>query len=551
MKRVVKLLKFICLSIPFLSSTVLPLLSCSRQIYITIDGPTQIYSIDQPTYKANVISNSNNEEVIWDTSNHSIASINRLTGKLEPFSSGEISIYAILASDHSIVSSLRISILDAPNEVQIIGDETAAINCPQQYTAKILPPSAEQSVSWSVLNVDGEATINDSGVLQPIKLGGVMIYAKSTNPNIDSGFLYVKILNVPTSIEISNCPEQMAVGAPPFICTVTDSKDCKNNVYWTSSNDNVAKIDRITGQLEALSPGQAKIRATSTINPDIYDEKEITITGEIPTVLDFVTDSWKTVIFYANQGIEALSNAYYDTPSYIANNYSFVGLTRKIIIGQDEYTVRVIGANADTISGTQKKAALTFEFVQAISNSNWSAIQYPWNNDSPENVWYSHTSEADIRSFLQTYIFKEINQGLGFFGEETPIKRVNKITCYHDDDPITSQDTIFLPSLIECLGTNIINNSKHFIIDQDRERYKNEGIQYEWYTRNINPDSDPSRESIEALEKKDLSGNTVQWWYRSGFFDIEVIYWFSGQGQEQMWKDPTSQPKAFFPCFCI
>ncbi len=563
MKKIRKLLKFSILPIMLLSSNALSFSSCSQQNNpkINIIGPDVIYSDDRPQYKARVSSWSGDSTIIWSISNSDIATIDKFTGQLMPLSHGNVTIYATLNADHSVISNFEIAILALPTKVNILGETKVVINCSEQYVAQVLPESADQHVTWTVENYLGEATITQDGILNPIKLGAIGVCATSTNPEIEEGYLLVRIVDIPYEVNIEDFPRdnQMVVGDKAYDCTATvKDEEAKDTIIWSSSNPEVASIDAKTGKLLPKSVGQATIRAASSVAPNVYDEEKITIIGRSPLIVDFTTDPWSTVIYYANQGIDVLTDAYKNTKSYRDNNNSFVGLLRPINILGAEYDVRVVGVNVDRISGTAKNAALTFEFAQVLSTYARSPMAMKWNGtNSP--YWYNDLQEpittADIRLLVNDKILHLINEGLGYEDEETPIKTILKIsrlrTNKTDSYFTESENKIFLLSLAEMFSkTTLTGFNVCDIFDDITRTIYQEGSQYEWYKKNLPEQFDIHTELPAAIQKRTTDGTPCTYWTRSQG-RVENVAIITHTTPCLSYKTSNEALLSIVPCFCI
>jgi uncharacterized protein YjdB len=66
--------------------------------------------------------------------------------------------------------------------VTISGETRVQIGTTEAYVATIIPNTAlDKNVTWSVINITGEATINQAGILTPTLEGTVRVVATAVN----------------------------------------------------------------------------------------------------------------------------------------------------------------------------------------------------------------------------------------------------------------------------------------------------------------------------------------------------------------------------------
>lgn len=162
-----------------------------------------------------------------------------------------------------------------------------------------------------------------------------------------------------------------------------------------------------------------------------------------PVASNFNTDSWDTVAYYANQGIDALCNAYHHDANW------FVDQKRKIIANNIEQEVRVIGINHDQCVENNRIATLTFQFTHLFADVNGNQISTSWHDgdDNPHRNYfksdlyqaltrpdpksdirwlftnrgyvYSNTSALDMVDSNTSKFFKNVQRKVNVFNEES------------------------------------------------------------------------------------------------------------------------------------
>ncbi|MCM1522175.1 MAG: C10 family peptidase [Muribaculaceae bacterium] len=139
-------------------------------------------------------------------------------------------------------------------------------------TATVAPDdAADKTVTWTSSN-DAVATVSADGVVKAIAVGTATITATTTNGKTATCAVTVKASEVlPTGITLSDTEVTLPAGNVTMIGVTVLPADATNKaVTWTSSNEEVAKVQRVVEQdytlvVRALSPGTAVFTAT-TVN---------------------------------------------------------------------------------------------------------------------------------------------------------------------------------------------------------------------------------------------------------------------------------------------
>jgi len=143
----------------------------------------------------------------------------------------------------------------------------------------------------------------------------------------------------------------------------------------------------------------------------------------------FETDSWDKFSQIVSQGYDFIKGNSHENGGYqeeftAGGKNTFVGLERSIYLNGDptEYKVRVIDQDVDTYGTESKKAALTFEFVNTISTSEFAI--------SDTNVPYV---DSTLRKRLQKELLTLMPSCL--LDETYGIKKVKKISWNTSTNP--------------------------------------------------------------------------------------------------------------------
>ncbi len=139
-------------------------------------------------------------------------------------------------------------------------------------------------------------------------------------------------------LETKPTPEKLTIG-PTRSITVEKGQsmllytnilpsEANPDVVWTSSDTDVVKMNA-DGSYVAVSPGTAKITATSAENPSLSQSIPITVTPAVSTVVEFTDENFKLAYLYQiNHGTNKYENGirYMDSTVYLSETQSRKGL---------------------------------------------------------------------------------------------------------------------------------------------------------------------------------------------------------------------------------
>lgn len=163
------------------------------------------------------------------------------------------------------------------------GDATSVLDDQMlQFSAEVLPAeTTDPSISWSVTNGTGEATIDDAGLLTAVTPGDVVVAATSDdNPAISGTFdLTVEdILTETITVTTQTNNTQVVNGNTlQMIATVAPANTTNPNVTWSVTNDTGSASIAADGVLTATGDGLVTVTATAADGSSVEVSLEIEI----------------------------------------------------------------------------------------------------------------------------------------------------------------------------------------------------------------------------------------------------------------------------------
>jgi len=267
--------------------TVKPIITCfyleGSTSSISVGGTTTLdVQIYPPDYEC---------DFIWKSSNNAVATVND-NGVVKGISPGT-TLITCETSDKVRIASKYINVKELVSSLTLTGPTSMTKGSSEQFIANVTPESleGEDVLKWKSSNL-GVATVNNSGVVTAKKTGTTVISCKTTD---GSAIAKSKLITVKegtstkpvyiSKIEIMNSiDEGLTVGESTKLkAQITPSNATNKTLKWTSSNNGVVTVDQ-NGTIEAVGPGTATIRATSTDGYGISDSLIVKVIQPITSI---------------------------------------------------------------------------------------------------------------------------------------------------------------------------------------------------------------------------------------------------------------------------
>jgi len=166
-------------------------------ISIRIDGKTSTSKGLSTTLAALVEpSNTTNKEVIWYSSDETVATIS--DGVVTGVNPGVVTIKAVSKVTTEVYYEVEFTVTQefvAPTEIELDGENTMYIGYKSKLKVNVKPENASNEVSWEIHDSSKDlATVDENGIINILASGKLRIRAISKlNPNIKSSFFIIDI----------------------------------------------------------------------------------------------------------------------------------------------------------------------------------------------------------------------------------------------------------------------------------------------------------------------------------------------------------------------
>ncbi len=263
--------------------------------------------------------NATNKEVIWISSDTSIATIDE-NGMVTGIKKGTVTITAISKENNNIKGTFLVNITNKyPDAIHIKienGKSSVILEKSQlNLTVTTEPVTASNEVVWSSSNTN-IATVDENGVVTGVKKGTVTITATSKEDSSVKGTITItvtsnKILPTAITINVKGGGDTVVLekGNLKLEAIVSPDNATNKEVKWSSSNTSIATVDE-NGVVTGIKKGTVTITATSKEDSGIKGRISITVTSKkvAPTfIIVNVKDGANAVVVAGSQlNLEAI-----------------------------------------------------------------------------------------------------------------------------------------------------------------------------------------------------------------------------------------------------
>ena len=249
--------------------------------------------------------NTTNKEVVWTSSNKTIATVNEgtVTGVLP----GTATITAT-TTDGTNKSASCVVTVNPILATSVSLDKTEAIlkiKDKLSLTASISPDNATyKTVTWTSSN-NSIASVNN-GIVTALSSGKAIITATTTDGSNKSATCEITIEDIKVSnIYLDKTSFMLYVGDEESITPTISPKNATiKDVTWSTSNANVATV--VNGLVTARGSGTATITAVTTDGTNISATCDVTVNKRTPSIL---WNQYLESIQYGGQLVELTATA--------------------------------------------------------------------------------------------------------------------------------------------------------------------------------------------------------------------------------------------------
>jgi len=228
---------------------------------VALNGSLQMIAIISPV-------NAANQTVTWLVKNGTGRAIISSDGLLTGTKTGTVSVIAAATDESGVIGTGTINIIVPVTKITVTGanrSSSVAVNNSLQMSASITPNHAtNKTMTWSVVNETGSATITSSGLLTAASAGTVTVIASANDGSGVIGTAKINITILVTEIIVSgsnNATEVTLKGRLQMIATLSPTDAANKSVTWKVINGTGKATISSTGLLTGSRVGTVTVVA--------------------------------------------------------------------------------------------------------------------------------------------------------------------------------------------------------------------------------------------------------------------------------------------------
>lgn len=224
-----------------------------------------------------------NYDCNWESSNDDVALVLE-TGEICPIGIGKCVITATDKENPNNKATFELEIIGkTPRTITINNKNYVGLNQEVRLDVSTFPSTASKRFIYETNNPI-VATVDNNGVVRGLAEGEAVITVYSfEDKSIFASITLLVTMPAPKNITLKGDSEMMQ-GGHNYLEVSFDSNDCNKNLEWSSSDNKIAIV--YDGIVLAVNKGEVTIRATSSLDKDIYGEITINVTKYVAPKAD-------------------------------------------------------------------------------------------------------------------------------------------------------------------------------------------------------------------------------------------------------------------------
>lgn len=242
---------------------------CNVTVYVAVTGVTLSASkVTIPKGEKRILTatiapaDALNQELLWSTSDESIAKVDSVTGQVTGRAKGTAKI-TVTTADGNYTDSCIVEVVQLATGVTLsFSSISLDVGKNKTISATVNPTAAsDRTVAWS--SSDKKiATVSADGTVKAVSAGTAIITATSAD-GAASATCKVTVKQPATNVKLSATTLKVAVGGKGTLKATLEPANVTNtNVTWSSADKSIATVSS-SGAVKGVKAGKVKITATS------------------------------------------------------------------------------------------------------------------------------------------------------------------------------------------------------------------------------------------------------------------------------------------------
>jgi len=434
----------------------------------SVSGPEAVYLYDEATYEFTVDPpTSTYDEVVWAVLAGTGSATITQEGVLTPVAAGTIT---VRVSVDGVIGTLAVVIKTPIASLSISGTAEVRMGEGSTYTANILPENADyDSVTWSIVDGTGSATIDEDGLVTPVSAGTIKVAVQADDFEAEFD---VEIIVSVDSVSIDGETEVLPAKEYIYSALVLPETAKYKEVTWSVENGTGnASIDA-DGVLTTVAAGTITVVAVAD---GVKAELEVTILQDdsllgtprpthllaTPENTIYLTGEWEPTAEIEGLLVD-FARQVYDVHFSVDASRSSEGVQFRVsndvnISRMQYFAIKVTGSTTtEGVNPTVSVQLKDFDSGLLLFNDQVTEIEVTeanqWIVFAIANRYRLQTDTRDLRILVDPHFTASGNEGVltiqqvVFFGNADPVTTVQLISplknAHWEDTGVTAEPAV-------------------------------------------------------------------------------------------------------------
>lgn len=194
---------------------------------------------------------------------------------------------------------------------------------------------------------DSIATIDSSGNVTPKSVGKVTLSVTSTTNPSTTASTTIFVYGIPEKLTLKSKTQSVFLGRTIRLTINSLPSKSYSKVYWTSNDESILTINE-NGTITPVSIGKTTVRATSTINENVYAEFDIEV---LQPATDIEIQTPEKTSLYIGESLQLFAKVY---PQSISQDVTWYVSDSQIATIDQSGILKVLNRGSVTITASSK-----------------------------------------------------------------------------------------------------------------------------------------------------------------------------------------------------
>lgn len=422
---------------------------------VSVNGDAIVRMEDTPTFTTTIMPvDADYDAVVWSIVDGTGSATINSVGVLTPVTSGVVT---VVATADGVNGEFEVELIISVASINLSGEPSILPGDNPIYTAVVLPVGAKYpTVTWTIINGSGNATISQGGVLSPVGSGSILVVA--TADGVSSQF------------EVMINPDDRLLGTPrPTHLLATPENTIEITSLWELQTDLEGLAVDFTRQVYDISFTADASRSSQGVEFKIPNSVDISrmqyfaikVTGS--TVTSGVNPTVSIQLRDFDSGLNLFNDQVTEIEVTSANQWIIFAISNRYRLQTGNKDLRILVDPHFTASGNE--GTLTIQQVVFFGNANPATepeLLTPLKNAHWENTGVTAEPAVDVIDDVDVNVLRISATAAAVSGWKAipayVLEDISRATTISFKVKLLTPDLLANPRLLVTLGDTDLTN---------------------------------------------------------------------------------------------